>query len=219
MSDIILVHGLWHQGAHMKPLAIELRERGHRVHTPDLHRGSLAGDTAHVQGIVDQCATPPLALGHSYGGSVITGLTGVGALVYLAAYVPDTGESCASLAGALINDLLQRHPDGGTFLPPDSARDVLYSDSDADTATWASDLLVRQASGHGRSTPQTFAWHHVPSLYVVCGMDRAVAPGVQRDMSQRCTRSVESAADHSPYISEPRAIADIVEGSMPMKRP
>lgn len=215
MSDIVLVHGLWHQGAHMGPLAEVLRDRGHHVHTPDLHRGSLDADTAHVQSIVDQCASTPLVLGHSYGGAVITGLSGVDALVYLAAYAPDRGESCASLGGALINDLLQRHPDGGTFMSPEAAREALYSDSDADTAAWATELLVRQASGHGRGTPQRIAWHRVPSTYVVCGMDRAVAPGVQRAMADRCTRSIEIATDHSPYISDPTTIADIIEGSSP----
>ncbi|MGM7665871.1 alpha/beta hydrolase [Microbacterium sp. A93] len=214
MTDIILVHGLWHQGTHMGRLAGVLRERGHRVHTPDLHRGSLAADTAYVQLIVDQCATPPLVLGHSYGGAVIIGLSGVGTLIYLAAYVPDEGESCASLGGALINEMLQRHLDGGTFMSPEAARDALYSDSDADTAAWATALLVRQASGHGRGIPQKVAWHHVPSMYVVCGMDRAVDPEVQRSMSRRCTRSVEIATDHSPYVSDSAMIANIVEGSL-----
>lgn len=215
MSDIVLVHGLWHQGAHMGRLADVLRDRGHHVHTPDLHRGSLDADTAHVQRIVDQCSSAPLVLGHSYGGAVMTGLSGVGALVYLAAYAPDQGESCASLGGALINDLLQRHSDGGTFMSPEAAREALYSDSDAETGAWATELLVRQASGHGRGIPQNIAWHHIPSTYVVCGMDRAVAPGVQRTMAERCTRSIEIATDHSPYISDPTTIADIIEGSLP----
>lgn len=214
MSDIILVHGLWHQGAHMERLAEELRSRGHQVHTPDLHRGSLASDTAHVQTIVDECSAPPLMLGHSYGGAIITGLRGIHSLLYLAAYIPDKGESCASLGGALINDRMQRHPDGGTYIVPESAGDALYADSDADTVAWATRLLVRQASGHGRGIPTRVAWHDVSSLYVVCGKDHAVDPAVQRAMSRRCTRHVEIATDHSPYISNPEMIADLAEQAL-----
>lgn len=58
----------------------------------------MTADTAAVQAAVDRLAERPLVLGHSYGGSVITGLRGVGRLVYLAAFVPDAGESAAAWA-------------------------------------------------------------------------------------------------------------------------
>jgi pimeloyl-ACP methyl ester carboxylesterase len=77
-------------------VAARLRERGITVAAPELHRGSLAADTRTVQEVVD-ALTPAVVLGHSYGGSVITGLTGAAHLVYLAAFVPDAGESAASL--------------------------------------------------------------------------------------------------------------------------
>lgn len=211
MSDIVLVHGLWHQGAHLEPLANALRRRDHRVHTPDLHRGSLEEDTAAVQAIVDECDEPPLVLGHSYGGAVITGLERIAALVYLAAYVPDTGESCASLGGALINDAMHRHPEGGTILDAAAARTTLYARSDDAIARWASALLVRQAAGHGRGIPSRIAWRDSPSLYIVCSQDHAVDPEMQRQMAARCARVIEIEADHSPYIATPELIAELVD--------
>lgn len=74
---VILVHGLYHQPTHLDSLANLLREWGCTVHVPHLHRGSLADDTAAVQQVVDRCDGAPIALGHSYGGAVNTGLTGI----------------------------------------------------------------------------------------------------------------------------------------------
>jgi hypothetical protein len=102
------VHGLWHQPAHFDRLAEDLRRLGANVHAPRLHRGSLGADTAVVQETVDGCLVPPVVLGHSYGGSVITGLERVRHLMYVAAFVPAAGESGAILGGpsALVNDAI-----------------------------------------------------------------------------------------------------------------
>jgi pimeloyl-ACP methyl ester carboxylesterase len=208
--SVVLVHGLWHQGAHMNLLAAELLRRGIDTHTPTLHRGSLDADTTAVQAVVDACPSPPLVLGHSYGGAVITGLSGVRSLVYVAAFVPTTDESCASLGGALVNDAMRRDAGGGTAIDSSLARGALYADADAETAAWAVGSLVPQAPGHGRGIPRRAAWEEVRSRYVVCAKDRAVDPEIQRSLAPRCTEASELDADHSPYISRPEVIADIV---------
>jgi len=77
VRNVILVHGMWHQPAHLSLLTHELRESRIRVISPQLHRGSLAADTAAIQDAVDASAVAPVVVGHSYGGSVITGLRGV----------------------------------------------------------------------------------------------------------------------------------------------
>ncbi|MEU0983288.1 alpha/beta hydrolase [Streptomyces griseus] len=96
LSAVLLVHGLYHRPQHFGRVAERLRAAGVEVVAPELHRGSLSADTAAVQAAVDLAAEPPLVLGHSYGGSVITGVRGAGRLVYLAAFVPDTGETSAA---------------------------------------------------------------------------------------------------------------------------
>lgn len=208
--SVVLVHGLWHQGAHMSLLAAELRRRGIDTHTPTLHRGSLDAYTAAVQAVVDACPSPPLVLGHSYGGAVITGLSGARSLVYVAAFVPTTDESCASLGGALVNGAMRRDSGGGTVIDPCLARAALYADADAETAAWAVGLLIPQAPGHGRGIPRRAAWKEVRSHYIVCANDRAVDPEIQRSLAPRCTAAGELGADHSPYISRPEVIADII---------
>ncbi|TFD07605.1 alpha/beta hydrolase [Cryobacterium sp. TMT1-66-1] len=168
--DVILVHGLWHQPAHFDRLTAVLRAHGIGVHVPRLHRGSLTNDTAAVQSVVDALPVPPVVLGHSYGGSVITGLDRVRHLVYVAAFVPAVGENGALLGGtgALVNDAVRRNTDGTTSIPAEHARGLLYADCTESLSAWASGLLVPQQPGHGRGVPQRVAWTNVESTYVKC---------------------------------------------------
>lgn len=214
---VILVHGMYHQPRHLDSLADQLRERGCTVHVPRLHRGSLADDTAAVQQVVDRCDGAPIVVGHSYGGAVITGLTGIARLVYIAAFVPDTTESCASLGGphALVNAWVRPHPSGGTFIPATYAYDLFYGDCSPEQAADAARNLVQEARGHGRGIPDRAAWKHIDSLYLVCAQDRALDPTLQAQMAQRCTRSVRLQASHSPYISMPEVVADHIMRSAP----
>ena len=127
MVAVVLVHGLYHRPEYFAPVAERLRSAGVEVAVPELHKGSLSADTAAVQAVVDSLPEPPTVLGHSYGGSVITGLRGVGHLVCLAAFVPDAGESAAGLGGASpqLKDAITPEPDGSTSLHPDRAADTL----------------------------------------------------------------------------------------------
>lgn len=99
MGGVVLVHGLYHQAGHFGVVAAGLRRVGVEVVVPELHRGSLREDTRVVQEAVDGFGVAPVVVGHSYGGSVITGVRGAGHLVYLAAFVLDAGESAAGWGG------------------------------------------------------------------------------------------------------------------------
>jgi pimeloyl-ACP methyl ester carboxylesterase len=193
-------------------LADDLRGQGVLVHVPRLHRGSLAGDTAAVQETVDGCRTAPVVLGHSYGGSVITGLERIGHLVYVAAFVPSSGESGALLggAGALVNDAVQRNDDGTTSIRRDRARDVLYADCTEAESDWATELLVPQQPGHGRGVPARIAWQRIESTYVLCEQDRALSPDLQQRMARRCSTTITLSSSHSPFISRSRQLADLI---------
>lgn len=96
VSGVVLVHGLYHDPQHFNLVVGELAAARVEVAVPELHRGSLQADTEAVQAVVDAMEQPPLVVGHSYGGSVITGLTGAAHLVYLAAFVPAEGERGSS---------------------------------------------------------------------------------------------------------------------------
>lgn len=207
----MLVHGLWHQARHFDEVALRLRRAGVEVAVPDLHRGSLAADTAAVQRVVDAMGRPPIVLGHSYGGVVITGLTGIDHLVYVAAYVPAEQESAAVLGGThLIDAIVRRRPDGRTELDPVGAVPVLYGDCLPDDAAGAVALLRPQARGHGRGVPERVAWRSVPSTYVVCTDDRAIDPAIQQRLATRCGTTLSWATSHSPFCSRPDLVAGVL---------
>ncbi|WP_258044668.1 alpha/beta hydrolase [Streptomyces sp. SM11] len=208
----MLVHGLYHRPEHFAGVAEPLRAEGIDVLVPELHRGSLPADTAAVQAAVDSLAEPPLMLGHSYGGSVITGVRGARHLVYLTAFVPDTGESAAALGGASprLQDAIDPEPDGSTSLRPDRAADVLYHDCSGPVAAWAVGLLRPQAPGCGRGVPTRHSWKDTPSTYVVCGQDRVIAPALQRRMASRCTEVREWRTGHSPFVGQPGLLVELL---------
>ncbi|WP_431944700.1 alpha/beta hydrolase [Actinacidiphila sp. bgisy167] len=212
MTAVVLVHGLYHRPEHFALVAEPLRTAGTEVVVPELHRGSLAADTAAVQEVVDSLPQPAIVLGHSYGGSVITGLRGVGRLVYLAAFVPDTGESAADLGGASpqLRAAIEPGPDGSTGLHPDRAADTLYGDCPEPLAAWAVGLLRAQARGCGRGVPERHGWRDTPSTYVVCARDRAIDPDLQREMATRCADVREWRTGHSPFVGRPDLVVALL---------
>ncbi|MCM2579008.1 alpha/beta fold hydrolase [Streptomyces meridianus] len=212
MTAVVLVHGLYEGPEHFAPVTERLRAEGVEVAVPELHRGSLAADTAAVQEVVDAMGGPPIVVGHSYGGSVITGLTGVRHLVYLAAFVPDEGESAAGLSvdTNLIGPAIVKRPDGLTDLDPVLARTVLFNDCTPGQTDRAVALLRPQALGCGRGIPERQAWKDVPSTYVVCTEDRTVDPGLQRTMAKRCGSTRVWPTGHAPFVSRPDLLTGLI---------
>ncbi|MEU6325025.1 alpha/beta hydrolase [Streptomyces sp. NPDC047009] len=221
MAAVVLVHGLYHCPEHFTVVAERLRTAGTEVVVPELHRGSLPADTAAVQAAIDALQEPPIVLGHSYGGSVITGVRGAGHLVYLAAFVLDVGESAAGLGGVSpqLQDAINPEPDGSTSLHPDRALDTLYGDCPKPLAAWAVGLLRVQAPGCGRGIPERHSWKHTPSTYVVCGLDRAIDPGLQRKMASRCTDVREWQTGHSPFVGQPDLVVELLQGLLATDTP
>ncbi|MGW0669922.1 alpha/beta hydrolase [Streptomyces sp. NPDC002746] len=219
MAAVVLVHGLYHRPEHFAVLAERLRTDGTEVAVPELHRGSLAADTAAVQGVIDALPEPPVVLGHSYGGSVITGVRGASHLVYLAAFVLDAGESAAGLGGASqqLKDAIVAGPDGSTTLHSGLAIDTLYGDCPEPLAARAVGLLRSQAPGCGRGVPQHHSWKETPSTYVICAQDGAIDPGLQQTMASRCTDVREWQTGHSPFVGQPDLIVELLQGLLPTR--
>ncbi|RZD69275.1 MULTISPECIES: alpha/beta hydrolase [Streptomyces] len=213
MGGVVLVHGLYHQAGHFGVVAAGLRRVGVEVVVPELHRGSLREDTRVVQEAVDGFGVAPVVVGHSYGGSVITGVRGAGHLVYLAAFVLDAGESAAGWGGgsaALREAVVAAGEEGATRLRPELAAGVLYDDCPAPLARRAVGLLREQGPGCGRGVPERQGWRTTPSTYVVCARDRAIDPGVQRRMASRCGEVREWPTGHSPFVGRPELVVGLV---------
>ncbi len=222
-STVVLVHGAWRGSWVWDRVMPLLQARGLAVRTVDLPSvgaapgvaADLAGDAAAVAAVLDQIDGPVLLCGQSYGGMVISvaaaGRTDVSRLVYLCAFMPEAGESLVELTGGKPATWI-RFLDGGLTLPdPAQAAAVFYADCDEETAR-AGTAKTRPMSGAAFGEPVASpAWHGIPSTYVVCKQDRALPPELQRDVfAPRADEVIELEAGHSPFFSQPGAVADLL---------
>ena len=160
-----------------------------------------------------------ILVGHSYGGVVITEAGNdpkVAALVYIAAFAPDKGESVNTLIadpppGAPVPPILPPQ-DGFLFLDRDKFRGVVRGRRDPEEAAFMADSQVPwgvDALGGSITEP---AWRTKPSWYLVATEDRMIPPPAQRAMSERAGSTVvEVAGSHAVYVSQPEAVAELIE--------
>lgn len=224
---VILVHGAWHGAWCWATLQTELDSRGIPSMAIDLPGhgasieplGDLAADAAAVSALLARFTRPIVLVGHSYGGAVISEAKAAHAnvfhLVYLAAYVLDVGESVIGLTRSMPEATTALGAamiiaDGSSTIDPELAHDALYAHCDP---------MVTPANT-ARLCPQPFvtftqpatgaAWRTIPSTYVRCTDDRAVAVAHQDVMAQRCTTIETLDTDHSPFSSMPVETAEII---------
>jgi len=179
---------------------------------------SLDGDVAATRQVLDSLGEPAVLVGHSYGGAVITEAgnhPNVAALVYIAAFAPDKGES----VGSLIAD-----PPPGAPVPPIlPPRDgFLLLDRDKFAASFAADVPEKLAAFMADSqlpcnvdalngAVSEPAWRTKPSWYLVSADDHMIPPAAQRAMSERAKATVtESPGSHAVYVSQPAVAAAVI---------
>jgi len=228
-ATVVLVHGAWHDASCFDRLVAALRERnvaavaidrpGHGASTEPL--GDLEGDAAAVRASLATIEGPVVLVGHSYGGAVITeagDAPNVAHLVYIAAFVLDVGETVNHQEGVgehpgselVVPGAIEFHDDGTVTLDADAAPSALYHDCDPAVTAEAVAQLQPQAAATLFGAVTRAPWKAKPSTYVVCNEDRAVVPSLQRWLAQRCTTVVEMPASHSPFLSMPDVLADVL---------
>lgn len=221
MTGIVLVHGAWHDPWCWELVASRLTSLGHTVVAPMLYRGSLEADTAAVQAEVDALADrgPVVACGHSYGGAVVTGLRpdGLSHVVCIAGFLLDEGESIftAGTVEAPATDLgaaLVRGDDGLTRIDPVLAFDAFYADCPPALAAAAISRLRPMSMSAMGGSPTRQVWREVPTTYAVCSDDRIVHPVLQRDLARRAGASEEWPTGHSPFLSRPDLVVNLLHG-------
>ncbi|WP_431914883.1 alpha/beta hydrolase [Nonomuraea jabiensis] len=156
----------------------------------------LTADSAYLSSILDTITGPVILVGHSYGGAVLTnaarGHASVKALVYLAAFAPDEGESAYQLTGQfpgskLPESIIARPYPGGVdgYVDPAKFRDVFAADLPA-SQTRLLAATQRPAGVAGlRSSSDAPAWKNIPSWFLVAGADNTIPPAAQRFMAKR----------------------------------
>lgn len=216
----VLVHGLWHGAWSWDGVRAELADAGVDSAAVELPMTSLADDVAAVRAELDADPRPVVLVGHSYGGAVITaaGLhAAVRHLAYVAAFQLDAGESISrvlperEIPETELGAALTFSTDGQRIgIDPVRAPALLYGQADPATVGPAIARLRTVVRGLFSARPDEIAWHTVPSTYAVCTEDRCVAPDLQRAMAERAGERLEWASDHSPSLSHPQLVADLI---------
>jgi len=230
---LLLVHGAWHGAWAFDPLLPLLAEAGveaRAVQLPGVGRGpgrhDLAGHTAALRAEIVASDRRLVVCGHSYGGAVVTqaavGASNVDRLVYLAAFMLAEGESCADA-----NAPIPPAPNGctpvveGDYLTvsADAAQYLFYNGCPADLAARAAGRLTPEHLNTVRSDVDRAAWRDIPSSYLVCERDNALAPEAQRRMAKRADECQVLDSGHSPMLGARAELATLLVDCVRRTRP
>lgn len=225
---VVLVHGAFADSTSWNGVVKKLKRDGYPVIAAANPLRGLSADAAYLKRLLASIDGPVVLAGHSYGGSVISsaalGADNVKALVYIAAFLPEQGESAVELSGkfpgSTLGEALRPVP---ITLPDGSQGADLYIEQGkfhdqfaADVPENTTDLMAvaqrpvtSAALEEGGSEP---AWKSVPSWVLVATEDLNIPPQAQRFMAERANaRTVEVRASHAVSVSRPDAVADIIE--------
>jgi len=217
-KTVVLIHGAFADGSSWDKVIPLLEARGLRVVAVQNPLTSLADDAASVKRVIDAQSGPVILVGHSWGGTVITEVGGddkVAALVFVAAFAPDVGESTADLGKD------GPPPPGATSIRPDPAG-YLYLTPEGVAKDFAQDLPATQtrvmAVTQGPILGKAFdekvtkaAWQNKPSWFIVAEKDRMIQPALERAMAKKINASTTTLpTSHVPMQSRPKDVAAVI---------
>jgi pimeloyl-ACP methyl ester carboxylesterase len=216
-TNIVLVHGGWADASGWNKQIPVLRDAGHEVIAVQLPLHSLADDVATVKRAIDLVGGTTILVGHSYGGEVITNAgynnPNVTGLVYIAAFVPDEGQSLSSFVdpSKFPKDLFLVDSGGFIYLNPKIFRENFAQDVDlaeADLMAIVQKPFNQSIFGEKSGPP---AWKQLPTWYQISDADRMIPPDVQRMFAERMNATTLSLnTSHASYVSHPNEIAELI---------
>jgi len=217
VKNVVLVHGAFADGSGWEAVANILKKDGYKVSVVPHPETSYAEDIKYTKAAIDAMNGPVVLVGHSYGGTVITEAGNdpkVAALVYIAAFAPDTGESCATIEKALppATKGIKSTDDGYFYIDPV----VFHADFAADVpetkAAFMAESQVLISGDSFTSAIKSPAWKSKPSWYMVATADRSINPDQERMMAKRANaKTIEVNSSHVAYISHPKETAKLIE--------
>jgi pimeloyl-ACP methyl ester carboxylesterase len=228
---VLLVHGAFAESASWNGVIANLHQRGHRVVAVANPLRSLQHDAAYLRSIIDGFPGPVVVAGHSYGGSVMSeaadGAPNVKALVYIASFQLEPGESTGQLAakfpGGELGPALEPIPfplaDGGTgsdlYIRPNEFHAVFAADVDPDVARLMAATQRPIAAAALEDIATKAAWRTIPSWAMVTLQDLAIPADSMRFMAERAgSTTVEINASHAVTVSQPGAVADLIDDAV-----
>lgn len=228
-ATIVLVHGAWADGSSWKHVTKRLQRQGYTVMAAANPLRGTTSDAAYIASVLATVPGPIVLVAHSYGGAVIsnaaTGNPNVKALVYVAAFIPDAGETAPDLfkfPGSQI--VLPPSPEATVTARPFPGGVDFYVNADPFRKIFAADLPAEEtalmaaaqrplalAAFTDASGPP--AWKTIPSWALVATQDNTIGTANTRFMAQRAapSRTVEIAASHAVLLSRPEAVVDLID--------
>jgi pimeloyl-ACP methyl ester carboxylesterase len=215
MVKVVLVHGAWHGAWCWNDVVEALEAKGIEVDAVELPVTSHADDITEARRAIEAAGPGAVVCGHSYGGLVISNAASglpVGRLVYLTAFMTDTGENALGYMNAHPSPLMTAmRTDTGTLTIEESRlHEVLYEDSDEERVAEIVPLLRSMPLGDDWEMRVEPAWKQTPSTYIVCTNDKAIDVAAQRAMAVRADEVIEWHTDHSPFLTRPQELADVL---------
>lgn len=226
---MVLVHGAFADSSSWNGVVQRLQHRGYPVIAPANPLRGLASDTAYIDSVLKSVHGPVVLVGHSYGGMLISAAAQknpqVKALVYVAAFAPDKGESALELSAkfpggklgpATTNPVKYPAPGGGTgtdlYIKSADFREVFAGDlRPTTTAAMAATQRPVDAAALDAKFAGEPAWKTIPSWALVANEDNAIPPASERLMATRAhARITEVKASHAVAVSQPDAVAKVI---------
>jgi pimeloyl-ACP methyl ester carboxylesterase len=222
---VVLVHGAFADASSWNGVVERLQAKGVQVTAPANPLRGIEIDSAYIAGVLEQTPGPVVAVGHSYGGAVITNAAAqaenVVGLVYVAAFAPEEGERLgeaeAGSKDSVLNSALVplHYPNGGEAtefaIDPAKFHDAFAADlPEEETAVMAATQrpVAELAFSEPTGTP---AWKNLPSWAVVATGDKAAGTDVIRSMAERAGSTItEVEASHVVMVSQPQAVTDVI---------
>ena len=231
---IVLVHGAFADSSSWNGVIAQLNRHGYRTIAAANPLRSVAGDAAAVSSVVRSISGPVVLVGHSYGGPVITeaanGNANVKALVFVAGFAPDKGESSLALSNIFTGSTLGSAI--ATIQLPDGGQDI-YIKPDKFHAQFAADVPEEQArlmAATQRPVTQAAlaemsgvaSWKTLPSYAVYGSADRNIPPEALKFMAERANAVktvVVKGASHAVMVSHPDEVASLIEDAAKLDVP
>lgn len=217
--SIVLVHGAWGDGSHWQHIIPALHKEGYKVRSVQNPLTSLDDDIQKTKDLIDAQDGKVLLVGHSYGGSVISGAGNhdkVVGLVYIAAFAPDKGESLGGIFSR------REQPAGGASIYPDS-KGFLWIKYNEYHQNFCQDLdeadslvmSLAQRPIHGKcfgAEANEPAWKNKPSWYQISNNDRMIPPETQKEMAERMNpkKIIHLEASHASLASHPKKVLELI---------
>jgi pimeloyl-ACP methyl ester carboxylesterase len=217
VKNIVLVHGAFADGSGWRHVADILGKDGYTVSVVQHPLTSLADDVAATKRVLDLLQGPAILVGHSYGGVVITeagNAPNVVGLVYIAAFIPDNGQSALDLLGQApaANNDLRATADGFLYIDPVKFPADFAADLPPAEASFMAHSQMMLAKAAAAGTVTTAAWHKKKSWALIATLDHNINPDLERTMAKRAgSETIEVAGSHAVYVSKPEDVARFIE--------